>query len=116
MHVQRVGLREQGMSVDTPVLFSLLLLQKSNVISGPSLVHMHLSCPVECLVQRKSSAISRILAGCLQSKLAHELPLEKLPYSFMVRMFKKSFRTRFPQAEKHHHCSIASDVNLRVLL
>ena len=52
---------------------------------------------------RESSAICRILAGCLRSELSCELSLEKLPCSFKVRMFKMSFRSRVPQAEKHHH-------------
>lgn len=44
------------------------------------------------------------------------LPLEELPCDFMMVMFKKSFRYRFPQVEKHHHCSGIPDVILRVLV
>lgn len=87
------------MCIGTPVLIHLLMPQKSETSLALPFVHMHLSCPVKCLVQRKSSAVSRKLAGCLQSKLAQGLPLEKLPYSFTIRTFKKSFRSRFPQGE-----------------
>lgn len=40
MHMQRVGLREQGLSSGTPVLL-YSCCKSLKVISGPSLIHTH---------------------------------------------------------------------------
>lgn len=46
MHMPSVGLREQGLSSDTPVLL-YSYCKSLKVISGPSLIHTHLSHPVK---------------------------------------------------------------------